>query len=170
MSTNLDLVTNFYRGITQSNPLSEDQDSQLIGLQMDYILNSQTQSQAPDRPSIDQNDLIQNLNKKQSLLQLFKILVSLDILDDLRNDPQFMTVSERFLKSIKDENIFEYLRDSNFSPTAAFARANQAKKWGEGIVQDYNYLRSKFDNAKLGGVRSVAGLIKDSFVDAYLIQ
>lgn len=168
MSTNLDLVNKFLLGITQSNPLSEDQDSQSIGLANDlYSKYSQTQSQAPDRPSIDQNDLIQKLKQETTLAPTIQDTSPIRYtLDDLRNDPQFMTVSERFLKSInKDENIFEYLRDSNFSPTAAFARANQAKKWGEQTVQDYNYLRSKFDNAKLGGVRSVAGLIKDSFVD-----
>ena len=100
MSTNLDLVNKFLSGITQSNPLSEDQDSQSIGLANDlYSKYSQTQSQAPDRPSIDQNDLIQKLKQETTLAPTIQDTSPIRYtLDDLRNDPQFMTVSERFFK------------------------------------------------------------------------
>ena len=81
-------------------------------------------------------------------------------------DDEFTLRAERFLTSIgSGDDIFEYLRDSNFSPSAALLRASQAKDWSQQNKEDYNYLRNKFDNASVGGAFQVAKLLKDSFID-----
>ena len=83
-------------------------------------------------------------------------------LTDLANDDEFSTRSERFLEGIKsNDNIFEYLRDSEYSLSSAISRSFQAGKWTEEQKQDYNYLSSKFQNAELKGIKEHAGLIKD---------
>ena len=83
-------------------------------------------------------------------------------LTQLKNDEQFSEVSERFMESINsNENIYEYLRDANFSLSAAATRAAQMKRWDEQTIQDYTYLRQRFDNAEIGNFRERLGLIKD---------
>ena len=83
-------------------------------------------------------------------------------LTQLKNDEEFSEVSERFMESINsNENIYEYLRDANFSLSAAATRAAQMKRWDEQTIQDYTYLRQRFDNAEIGNFRERLGLIKD---------
>lgn len=83
-------------------------------------------------------------------------------LTELANDEEFSKRAERFLESIgKDENIFEYLRDAEYSLSAAIVRAKQANKWTEQQKEDYNYLNLEFQNADLKGFKEHFGLIKD---------
>ena len=64
-------------------------------------------------------------------------------LTQLANDEEFSKTSERFLESIgSDDNIFEYLRDSEYSLSSAIVRAKQANDWTDQQQQDYNYLIS----------------------------
>ena len=64
-----------------------------------------------------------------------------------------------------DEEIFEYLRDTDFSLSSAIARAGQIKGWSEEAKADYNYLRTKFDNADIGSTRQYLNLAGDMKVD-----
>ena len=88
-------------------------------------------------------------------------------LDDLEKDEQFQEASERFLESIgeKSDDIFEYLRDSDFNLFSGMSRAMQSGKFTDQQKQDYAYLRSRFDNADMGSFKQYAELIKDATID-----
>lgn len=88
-------------------------------------------------------------------------------LDDLEKDEQFQETSERFLESIgeKSDDIFEYLRDSDFNLFSGMSRAMQSGKFTDQQKQDYAYLRSRFDNADMGSFKQYAELIKDATID-----
>ena len=87
-------------------------------------------------------------------------------LDDLEKDPEFQERAGRFLEEVgRDENIFEYLRDADWSLTAAMARSMEIGKWSDQAKQDYLYLKDTFDKASLGGARQTFGMIKDLTVD-----
>ncbi len=75
-------------------------------------------------------------------------------LTDLEKDPEFAMRAERFLQGVgRNENIFEYLRDENFSLSSAFVRSTEVGDWTEEEKQDYIYLRDKFNNANLKGFK-----------------
>jgi len=83
-------------------------------------------------------------------------------LTELKNNPEFADTAERFMDSIsRNENIFEYLRDANFSLSSAAQRAVEIKEWDEQTIQDYTYLKQKFDNAEIGSFKERLGLVKD---------
>tara|TARA_R100000329_G_scaffold14756_3_gene15191 strand:+ start:431 stop:3529 length:3099 start_codon:yes stop_codon:yes gene_type:complete len=88
-------------------------------------------------------------------------------LDDLENDEKFQQVAERFLESVgeKSDDVFEYLRDSDFNLFSAMNRATQSNKFSQQQKNDYAYLRSKFDNADMGSLKQYFELIKDSATD-----
>ena len=88
-------------------------------------------------------------------------------LDDLEKDDEFQKTSERFLESVgeKSDDVFEYLRDSDFNLFSGMNRAMQSGKFDEQQKQDYAYLRSKFDNADMGSFKQYAELIKDAGID-----
>jgi hypothetical protein len=52
-------------------------------------------------------------------------------LDDLEQDENFLEVSERFLSSVgeKSDDVFEYLRDSDFNLYSGMSRAMQSGKF-----------------------------------------
>jgi len=87
-------------------------------------------------------------------------------LTDLANDDEFSKTSQRFLESIgSNDNIFEYLRDAEYSLSSAIVRAKQANDWTEQQQQDYSYLTQQFQNADLKGFKEHFGLIKDLGID-----
>ena len=87
-------------------------------------------------------------------------------LTELANDDEFATVANRFLESIgSNDNIFEYLRDAEYSLSSAIVRARQANQWTDEQQRDYNYLNQQFQNADLKGFKEHFGLIKDLGVD-----
>ena len=87
-------------------------------------------------------------------------------LTDLEKDPEFAMRAQRFLQGIgRNENIFEYLRDENFSLSSAFVRSTEVGDWTEEEKQDYIYLRDKFNNANLKGFKERFNLVKDMSVD-----
>lgn len=87
-------------------------------------------------------------------------------LTELRNDPEFAQRASRFLDGVgSNDNIFEYLRDSDYSLSAAAARSFQAGKWTDEQKQDYTYLRERFNNADIGNWKERFGMIKDIGVD-----
>ena len=87
-------------------------------------------------------------------------------LTQLENDPEFSKVANRFLESIgRDENIFEYLRDADYSLSAAAVRSIEANKWTAEQASDYMYLREAFNNAELDGFKERFNFVKDFTVD-----
>ena len=85
---------------------------------------------------------------------------------ELQQDPEFQARAERFMDAIgSDENIIEYLRDADYSLSAAGVRAVQSSKWKDQTKEDYFYLRNAFNNADLSGFKEYMGLFKDGFVD-----
>ena len=88
-------------------------------------------------------------------------------LDDLEKDEKFLETSERFLASVGEnsDDIFEYLRDSDFNLYSGMRRAMQSGNFTEQQKKDYAYLRKEFDNADLGSLKQFAGLIGDAGID-----
>ncbi len=87
-------------------------------------------------------------------------------LTELRNDPEFAQRASRFLDGVgSNDNIFEYLRDSDYSLSAAAVRSFQTGNWTEEQKQDYAYLRERFNNADIGNWKERFGMIKDIGVD-----
>ncbi len=87
-------------------------------------------------------------------------------LTELKNDPEFAQRASRFLDGVgSNDNIFEYLRDSDYSLSAAAVRSFQTGKWTEEQKQDYAYLRERFNNADIGNWKERFGMIKDIGVD-----
>ena len=88
-------------------------------------------------------------------------------LDDLEKDEKFLETSERFLASVGEnsDDIFEYLRDSDFNLYSGMKRAMQSGNFTEQQKKDYAYLRKEFDNADLGSLKQFAGLIGDAGID-----
>ena len=90
-------------------------------------------------------------------------------LDDLNENDEFQARSARFLSTLGDNtDIFEYLRDTNWNTTQAIATAIRSGKWDEQQKEDFNYLRSTFDNAKFGGLGQMVEATKDIAVDFVL--
>ena len=87
-------------------------------------------------------------------------------LTQLADDDEFSAASQRFLESIgSNDNIFEYLRDSEYSLSSAIVRAKQANDWTDEQQKDYRYLTQQFQNADLKGFKEHFGLIKDLGID-----
>jgi len=87
-------------------------------------------------------------------------------LTELKKDPEFAQRASRFLDGVgSNDNIFEYLRDSDYSLSAAAVRSFRTGKWTEEQKQDYAYLREKFNNADIGNWKERFGMIKDIGVD-----
>ena len=101
---------------------------------------------------------------------------------DLENDPEYVRVAERFLESIGEtdidpEDMFEYLRDSDYSLTSfpggdsALSIALASKNWSDRQKKDYAYLSQRFDKAGLKGsgmehyVRAIADIGGDLVSD-----
>lgn len=167
-------VTKYLRGISQQNPyLNPEQDNEEYKLANSLYdkysqapqVEIETQDINPSNSSLVSKFQEQEYNLLESPAREYSETKSYT-LDDLEKDPEFSTVAERFLKSIgKKENIFEFLRDTDFSISAALARSVSSGGWSDQEKRDYNYLRQKFDNAKLGGVKQLGGLLKDSIID-----
>jgi len=87
-------------------------------------------------------------------------------LDDLDNDEYFQKIANRFLTSIgTDEDIYETLRDSDWSITDALMRAYDSGKWTSQQKADYRYLRNTFDKAEVGGLGHILEATKDIAID-----
>ena len=83
-------------------------------------------------------------------------------LSELERNPEFSFRSKRFLNGIgRNENIFEYLRDADFSLGSAITRSFEVGDWNDEEKQDYLYLRSSFNNAHLEGFKERFNLVKD---------
>lgn len=78
-------------------------------------------------------------------------------LTDLRNDDEFTMRSERYLKSLGEgdnvEDMFQYFRGSDFNLYDTHKVYRQSKKFTDEQKEDYIYLKNKFDNARVGGIK-----------------
>ena len=87
-------------------------------------------------------------------------------LTQLKEAPEFADKAARFLDGIgSNEDIFEYLRDSEYSLSSAIARSFQTGNWTEEQKQDYTYLRKEFNNAEIGNWKERFKMIADVGVD-----
>ena len=66
-------------------------------------------------------------------------------LDDLEKDDRFQETAERFLTSVGENSndVFEYLRDSDFNLYSGMSRAIQSGNFTDQQKKDYAYLRSR---------------------------
>ena len=112
-------------------------------------------------------DSINRAKQKSAERQQQQFVGKPETLDDLESDEYFQSVSERFLTSVGEnpDDIFEYLRDSDFNLYSGMRRAMQSGKFTEQQKQDYKYLRSRFDNADMGSLKQYFELIKDASID-----
>jgi len=87
-------------------------------------------------------------------------------LNDLDVDEEFQSRASRFLGSIgEDDDIYEYLRDSDWNLYRAGKQMYNSEKWSEEQKSDYNYLRTQFDGANLGSTSQFLELLKDATID-----
>jgi len=85
---------------------------------------------------------------------------------ELRDNKNFNTRAERFLEGLgSNEDIFEYLRDSEYSLSSAMVRSLQTGKWTNQQKEDYVYLRDMFRNADLKSTRERLRAAKDITID-----
>ena len=90
-------------------------------------------------------------------------------LADLKKDSEFAMRADRFLDGIgSNENIFEYLRDADYSLGSAIVRSFQTGNWTDEQKEDYVYLRDQFNNAELRGFKEKFGMVKDVAGDVLL--
>ena len=83
-------------------------------------------------------------------------------LSQLEKDPEFSFRAKRFLDGIgRNENIFEFLRDTEFSLSSAISRSFEVGKWSPQEKEDYVYLRNKFNGAELRGFKERFNLVKN---------
>jgi len=88
-------------------------------------------------------------------------------LDDLEDNEEFQEISERFLTSVgeRSDDVFEYLRDSDFNLFSGMQRAIESGKFTDQQKEDYRYLRKRFDNADMGSFKQYLSLTKDATID-----
>ena len=90
-----------------------------------------------------------------------------ETLDNLEADDYFQDRAERFLTSVGEnsDDIFEYLRDSDYNLYTGFNRAIKSKKFTSQQKADYAYLRKRFDNADTGSLKQYLAAAKDIGID-----
>ena len=90
-----------------------------------------------------------------------------ETLDTLEQDNEFQKRSERFLTSVGEnsDDIFEYLRDSDYNLYSGFKRASESKLFTPQQKADYRYLRQRFDRADTGSLKQYLGAAEDIGID-----
>jgi len=95
-----------------------------------------------------------------------KLLEQNYTLEDLRNDDKFVQRTENFLESVGEgdsiADLYQYFRGSNLNIADTIKVSRQAKEFTDEQKKEYHYLRSKFDNADIGGFREKAQLGVDA--------
>ena len=161
-----DVLEEYLNVIQDKQPLStQPQSTETNSSYGEYYNILQQDEQKEEGPSYSDAlmlDYTTKLKKNPQATTIGKIYT----LDQLEKDPEFQMRAERFMESIgDDEDIFEYLRDTDFSLSSAIVRAGQVKGWSEEAKADYNYLRNTFDNAEIGSTRQYLQLAGHMTVD-----
>ena len=87
-------------------------------------------------------------------------------LSELRQDEEFQERASRFLEGVgANEDIFEYLRDADFSLSSAIVRSFQTGNWTEQQKEDYTYLKNRFDNPDIETWTERFNQVKDIGID-----
>jgi len=151
----------------------EEEEKSILNSNAIDLINSQTDSNnipirqeriIPQDSIEDYNNIIQTNEEEEPTVS--SSLGAEYTLDQLENNPEFSMRAERFMEEIgDDEDMFEYLRDVNFSLTSALARAGQMKNWSDQAKEDYIYLKESFDKASVGGLRQGLRMAKDLTID-----
>ena len=161
-----DALEEYLNVVQGKEPLSTQQPQpQTNSSYGDYYNMLQQDEQQEEEPSYSDAlmlDYVTKIQKNPQATTLGRVYT----LDQLEKDPEFQMRAERFMESIgDDEDIFEYLRDTDFSLSSAIARAGEVKGWSDEAKADYNYLRNTFDNAEIGSTRQYLQLAGDLTVD-----
>ena len=153
-------------------PSEEDFTSLFSSEEMDVFKKFQEEEPQAEQPVMDQGPIQEPELTAEEIEQYNAYVPQSTIgnarysLDDLEKDPEFQERASRFMEDIgRDEDIFEYLRDSDWSLTSAIARSMEIKDWSSQAKQDYIYLRDTFDNAEIGGLKQTINLFKDATID-----
>jgi|TARA_R100000482_G_scaffold65411_1_gene24284 hypothetical protein len=154
-----------YLSVVRDEPLATTQPQTETNSSFSAYANMQQQPERPQESSYSDAIMLDYRNKIQKNPEALTIGRSYT-LDDLEKNDEFQTRAERFMESIgADEEIFEYLRDTDFSLSSAFVRSGEIKGWSEEAKADYRYLRNVFDNAEIGSTRQYLQLAGDMAVD-----
>ena len=117
-------------------------------------------------PNTETNEIYKGMGFDEEILYPESVYKSKKTLTELAEDEEFSTRAERFLEGIgKNENIFEFLRDAEYSLSAAAQRSFEVGNWTKEQKEDYVYLNNQFNNAELDGFKERFGLVKDIAVD-----
>ena len=137
----------------------------LINSYNQYIDQEQPQERRIPQDSIEEyNNTITTTETEEPTVA--SSLGSTYTLEQLEKNPEFSMRAERFMEDIgKDEDIFEYLRDVNFSLSSAIVRSMQIGDWTDQAKEDYVYLQQAFDKASVGGLKQGLRMAKDLTVD-----
>jgi len=85
-----------------------------------------------------------------------------ETLSSLRDDDEFVKRTERFLESVGEgdsiADMYQYFRGADWSLRDIRKVSKQSKDFNKQQLEDYNYLRTRFDNANVGGFREKAQL------------
>ena len=87
-------------------------------------------------------------------------------LEDLRDDDEFVKTTERFLKSTNAgdsvADLYQYFRGADWNVRDATAMALDIPNFTEQQKKDFNYLRNRFNRARVGGAREKYQLTVDA--------
>ena len=120
----------------------------------DTVDGTQTMSSENYGSSVDQNINMPTYKEPEYGETIINYNYSLT---DLEKDPEFAKRASRFLDGIgSNDNIFEYLRDSDYSLSAAAVRSFQTGKWTKEQKEDYVYLK---------GFKERFNMVKDIGID-----
>ena len=94
----------------------------------------------------------------------------LETLDTLENDEEYVKTAERFLKSINEggtvDDLYEYFRDADWNLAKGAYRAFQElPNLSQQQKDDYAYLKNRFDNADVGGLKQYVKAAGDIGID-----
>ena len=92
---------------------------------------------------------------------IFEDLKPKDTLASLRDDDEFVMVTERFLDSLSSQSIidkgkdvgdlYQFFRGTDWNLQDATSLGIKASNFTDKQKEDYNYLRTRWDNASVGG-------------------
>tara|TARA_B100001142_G_scaffold35912_1_gene31660 strand:+ start:5598 stop:13076 length:7479 start_codon:yes stop_codon:yes gene_type:complete len=172
--SNATIALQKYLDLTQQEDLQEELEDKGLPplpseLQEKYLNPSQSTAYGIDVnkglvPADLQESYVQGFSDRATnpLLQL----PSKYSLSDLEKDPEFIIRAERFMEEIgSKEDIFEYLRDPQFSISSAVQRSVEVGQWSDQAKEDYAWLDNTFANADLEGFKETMGMIKDLSID-----
>jgi hypothetical protein len=154
---------NIYNNIISPESISEEKKQKALDNNLSLLYNKLHSDTTVVEDKIYNKNIGEIFNNIQSSFETpYSVTPAKKSLTELSEDEKFSSTAERFMDKIgRNENIFEYLRDSEYSLSAAAKRAIEVGDWDKQTQEDYIYLSEQFKNSKLKGFREHVGLIKD---------